>query len=125
MILDRTLTAAELEATHLRRKRGEDWWHTRHAKLQLWYVDMPEIWPESTPLEVWSVRVKEKYRGQGYGRILMESVCEYADLRDRPIQLRVFVNNEPAIRLYASVGFEIADGPGIYTMRRTPKGGES
>lgn len=47
-------------------------------------------------------------QGQGVGRLLMQALCDYADrwAQILRIELTVFADNERAIRLYRSMGFE-------------------
>jgi ribosomal-protein-alanine N-acetyltransferase len=56
---------------------------------------------------VTKVTVAEAHRGQGYGRRLMEYLLERsAWLGGASIRLEVREQNEPALQLYTSVGFQ-------------------
>src|SRR5208282_312688 len=60
---------------------------------------------------IWAVAVREKSRGQGIGKALIdEAVCEVIEngLRwSKGIGLTVKVDNVPAIRLYLKEGFRV------------------
>lgn len=76
---------------------------------------------------IFNVCVNEEDRGKGYGKILMEyaiktwsefSIKHLDGIRD--LYLQVLVNNEPALRLYKSMGFKIICTDleaKIYTMK--------
>lgn len=56
-----------------------------------------------------NVVISEEYRGKGLGRKLMEAVIESGNKRGiHDFTLEVRVSNEPANRLYRSLGFESA-----------------
>ena len=56
------------------------------------------------------ITIRDGYRGLGLGRHLMQQVIDLAkkELEPKPkmIRLLVYVNNEPAIRLYKKLGFK-------------------
>lgn len=56
---------------------------------------------------VYSVNVHPDHRGQGHGRRLMDVIVAYAEATGCGLNLSVLVDNEPAVRLYKSVGFRI------------------
>lgn len=88
------------DSPHLREKGGHYWWRTPHAKCML-------VFNDDGVLDVWSVEVKKKHRGQGHGRVLMQTLAEYADQFGFRMWLSVYSNNDPAVRLYRSLGFEV------------------
>jgi putative acetyltransferase len=53
--------------------------------------------------------VHEAWHGQGIGQALMAELLDLADnwLGLRRVELKVFVDNEPAIALYRKYGFEV------------------
>lgn len=54
-----------------------------------------------------SVEVKEKFRGKGYGKMLLEEAIDTAKEEGvDSIELQVNADNEVAKRLYLKVGFE-------------------
>lgn len=53
------------------------------------------------------VYVKPKHRGTGMSRALVENLLDYAKDRVIQIHLGVWSENEPAIRLYKKLGFEV------------------
>ncbi len=54
------------------------------------------------------ISIAPEAQGQGVGRALMQALCNYADrwAQILRIELTVFADNERAIRLYRSLGFE-------------------
>lgn len=56
---------------------------------------------------LYGVCVKPRKRGQGHGRRLMDVIVAYADVKGHGLELDVLADNEPAVRLYRSVGFRI------------------
>lgn len=59
------------------------------------------------PLGVWNVFTSVHHRREGYGRQVMEAVIAYAAERGRDLDLHVYADNEPAVRLYLSLGFVV------------------
>ncbi len=53
--------------------------------------------------------VRDDYQGQGVGSALMQAAVDMADnwLNLLRLELEVFTDNEPAVRLYKKFGFEI------------------
>lgn len=103
--------------------RGGVLWVSPHASLATaadWNTRGRGHDPRPGDLYIWSVRVDEAHQGQGHGKVLMQALCDYADAADIGLSLSVFQSNEPAVRLYHSVGFTITNGTesGIYYMRR-------
>ena len=75
--------------------------------------------------EVHTIGVDPDYQGAGIGRRLLDELLAFA--ADGPVFLEVRTDNEPAIGLYASLGFEKVavrkryyrvSGADAYTMRR-------
>lgn len=59
---------------------------------------------------VYSLAVDQKERGHGIGRALLQAAANLAQLRGcTTLQLEVSAANQPAIRLYESVGFRRVD----------------
>ncbi|NLI00413.1 MAG: GNAT family N-acetyltransferase [Chthonomonadales bacterium] len=73
------------------------------------------LWSMETQRPGLGICVAEGHRGQGIGRALMERVLDEAVLRGKPeVSLSVVPDNERALNLYRSLGFEIverAQGP--------------
>lgn len=57
---------------------------------------------------VLGISVAPEAQGQGVGRALLQALCDYADRWGQilRLELTVFADNERAIRLYRSLGFE-------------------
>ncbi len=75
--------------------------------------------------EVHTIGVDAAYQGQGIGRRLLDALLDFAD--GGVVYLEVRTDNEPAITLYRSAGFEQiglrrryyrVSGADAYTMRR-------
>ena len=66
--------------------------------------------------EITNVAITGKHRGKGYSKLMLEKLLEKGrELGCDAFTLEVRVSNEPAIRLYKSVGFESAGvRPGFY-----------
>jgi len=78
--------------------------------------------------EVHTIGVDPAYQGRGIGRKLLDELLGFAD--SGVVYLEVRTDNEPAIALYRSVGFEQiglrrryyrVSGADAYTMRREPR----
>jgi GNAT superfamily N-acetyltransferase len=54
---------------------------------------------------LWGMYVRSAARKAGVGRRLVEAICDLARRQVEQIQLTVVRDNEPALRLYASLGF--------------------
>jgi L-phenylalanine/L-methionine N-acetyltransferase len=53
--------------------------------------------------------VRDDFQGQGVGTVLLQAAVDMADnwLNILRLELTVFVDNEPAVRLYKKCGFEV------------------
>ena len=63
--------------------------------------------------------VRDDWQGKGVGTALMQAAIEWADnwLNLRRLELEVFTDNEPAIRLYKKFGFVIEGTLAEYAFR--------
>lgn len=78
----------------------------QHAEV-VGYAGLGMMGPQDDPeAEVRTIAVAPQWRGYGVGRALLEKLLEIADERHAPVFLEVRVDNEAAISLYQSVGFE-------------------
>lgn len=58
--------------------------------------------------QIANIAVREDMRGQGLGRLLMQKLLELAKQNGiKAITLEVKDSNEPAVRLYKSLGFKV------------------
>ena len=66
--------------------------------------------------EITNVAISERYRGNGYSKPMLEALLKKGEeLGCNEYTLEVRVSNEPAIRLYKSLGFlEEGVRPGFY-----------
>ena len=78
------------------------------------YMDVTYIFKENEPIDLF---VLEEYRRMGYGRKLLEKALE----RNAPngMMLLVDIDNDPAIRLYESMGFAKVQGQNNLTAHWT------
>ncbi|WP_299575523.1 ribosomal protein S18-alanine N-acetyltransferase [uncultured Williamsia sp.] len=81
--------------------------------------------------EIHTIALDPDHRGSGVGRALLRSLLDVADDRQAETFLEVRTDNDAAISLYESVGFERLGlrkgyyqpiGADAYTMRRPPLG---
>lgn len=95
-------------------------WRARHCFDDVWRTEWArgelaaDAWFHSGVLTRWhvhSVLVHPDHRGQGHGRRLMEVMLTYSDLSGYGTELRVRADNEPALRLYRSLGYVVAEDP--------------
>ncbi|MEY8566063.1 tRNA (adenosine(37)-N6)-threonylcarbamoyltransferase complex transferase subunit TsaD [Corynebacteriaceae bacterium 7-707] len=79
--------------------------------------------------EVHTIGVEAAAQGRGWSRLLMDPLMELADREDGPVYLEVRTDNDAAVSLYRSYGFEITgtrrnyyrpSGADAYTMCRPP-----
>jgi putative acetyltransferase len=65
------------------------------------------------------ISVLPSAQGRGVGTALMAAMCDYADrwIGARRMELTVYTDNEPAVRLYRRFGFEIEGTLRGYAMR--------
>ena len=65
------------------------------------------------------IAVAADAQGQGVGRTLMQALCDFADqwAQILRIELTVFADNERAIKLYRSLGFELEGTHRGYALR--------
>lgn len=65
------------------------------------------------------ISVAPEAQGQGVGRALLQALCDYADrwAQILRLELTVFVDNDRAIRLYRSLGFQHEGTHRAYALR--------
>ena len=92
------------------------------------YAGLAKNGPANDPeFEIHTIGIDAAHQGRGWSRLLMDPLMELADADDGPVYLEVRTDNEPAIGLYRSYGFEIVgtrrnyyrpSGADAYTMVR-------
>ena len=92
------------------------------------YAGLAKNGPEQDPeFEIHTIGVEQEFQGRGWSRQLMDPLMELADKDNGPVYLEVRTDNEPAISLYHSYGFEVVgtrrnyyrpSGADAYTMVR-------
>ena len=76
-----------------------------------------------SPMTISTVAVHPSHRGRGLGRTLMEhAMVRLRALGATQAVLEVLAGNEPAVRLYRSLGFAPYDRRRSYTLRTPPRG---
>lgn len=58
-------------------------------------------------IEIYDFKIFEKFRGQGYSKILLTMLINYLSKIVKLVELHVKEDNEIAVKLYESFGFEI------------------
>ena len=59
----------------------------------------------SPDAEIHNLIIKDKYRNQGFGKVLVKLMLDKLEKSINRIYLEVAANNEPALRLYKALGF--------------------
>lgn len=67
--------------------------------------------------DIIDIAMVESARGQGIGRVILEDILAEAASLGRAVEIHVEANN-PARRLYASLGFVATDAGGVYDLWR-------
>ena len=80
-----------------------------HGKV-VGYIDVTNCYGEN---EIYDILVKEEYRRKGWGRKLLGKALK--ENEPNGMMLLVFVDNEPAIPLYESMGFVKVEGQNSVT----------
>lgn len=69
--------------------------------------------------------VDEAFRGQGYGKRIMQAIHDCADDEARAVTLSCFRCNTPALRLYETLGYTITSEEPDFLLFRRPGKAES
>ena len=71
-------------------------------------------------IRIVDITLLPEHRGRGVGQALLEPVLAEGERDGLPVTIHVERHN-PALRLYARLGFEVVDDPGgIYLFLRRP-----
>jgi len=75
--------------------------------------------PEDGNLELVYMGVRPRFRGMGWGKSLVVHACRTAVQHARQrVVLAVDAGNEPALRIYRSLGFSILERRAVYVWRK-------
>jgi N6-L-threonylcarbamoyladenine synthase/protein kinase Bud32 len=95
------------------------------------YAGLAKNGPADDPeFEIHTIGIEAAAQGRGWSRLLMDPLMALADEDDGPVYLEVRTDNDPAVGLYRSYGFEITgtrrgyyqpSGADAYTMCRPPR----
>lgn len=112
--------------------------HTRYVGLfregvLLGFAGLAMAGPLSDPeFEVHTIALSPEAQGHGWSRLLMDPLIELADRHAGPVFLEVRTDNDPAVGLYRSYGFEVTgirkgyyqpSGADAFTMHRPAREG--
>lgn len=75
-------------------------------------------------IRLMEIALEEKRRGRGFGRVLIQALCELADADDCEVTLHVEPAN-PACRLYRRLGFELIEERGVNLFLGRPRSSTS
>ncbi len=68
---------------------------------------MPGLWFDGYDAQVMTIGTEERFQGRGLARLMLDDLLARArEVGAAVVLLEVRVDNEPAIHLYESVGFE-------------------
>ena len=81
------------------------------------YVDR---WPRE--VRIVDISLLPEHRGRGFGSALLDAVFAEADAAQKPVSIHVERFN-PALRLYARLGFALREDKGVYLLLERPVGG--
>ncbi len=68
---------------------------------------------QENEIRIIDIALLPKYRGRGIGSKIMKDILREADDKKLPVTIHVERNN-PALSLYARLGFEIIEDKGVY-----------
>ena len=87
------------------------------------------VWFDGDVVQIMTLGVAQQAQGQGLGRAMMQTLLDYSSsLKASAVLLEVAVDNDAALSLYRSLGFELLglrkryyqpQGTDAYTMRLT------
>ena len=95
-------------------------WSSGPQPKQEFIIGFAGIWMMADEAHITSLAVREKYRGQKVGELLLIALCELVvKLKARTMTLEVRVSNDVAQKLYTKYGFARAGlRRGYYTDKR-------
>ncbi len=77
-------------------------------------------WPDE--VRIVDISLLPEHRGKGHGAALLRAVFADADAAGKPVSIHVERFN-PALRLYARLGFALREDKGVYLLLERPAGG--
>lgn len=79
--------------------------------------------PDDGNLELVYMGVLPRFRGMGWGKLLVAQACQMAARRSRQrVVLAVDANNTPALKIYRSLGFSTLEQRAVYFWRQLVQG---
>lgn len=87
------------------------------------YAGLAVLGPRDDPeFELHTIGVAPLWQGRGVGRLLMDQLLHTVDLMGGPMFLEVRTDNEPALGMYRSYGFEVV---GLRKQYYQPSGADA
>ena len=91
----------------------DDIYVLKDKTITLGFIVIKKISPDA---EIHNLIIKDNYRNQGLGKVLIRLILGALEESITRIYLEVAANNEPALRLYRALGFtEIGRRQGYYS----------
>ena len=84
---------------------GREYRPTHYFMYEGKYVGSFILFEDKDCFSIWSLSIKEEYRNQGFGQLMMLDIM--MRFGHRPLELYVMDNNPVAKHLYESVGFRV------------------
>lgn len=70
-------------------------------------------------IHLWGLNINKEYRRYGYSKLLGKILLEYLSEMVNIVELQVYENNQIAVNLYKSFGFEVYEKKyGVLTMSK-------
>ena len=84
---------------------GRSYHPTHYFVYEGKYIGSFIIYDDDDYYSIWNLSIKEKYRNQGYGKLMMLDIM--MRFGHKPLELYVLDSNLVAQHLYESVGFKV------------------
>jgi ribosomal-protein-alanine N-acetyltransferase len=97
-------------ARELSHSRGRDFYCVLAKGARVLGYGMLRGWDAGFAVPTLGIAIHPEVRGRGYGRALMQALHKAASDRGaKRILLKVYKDNEPAVRLYRSFGYRFSE----------------